>query len=208
MSLLDVHPNPKVLYECMLYQEGELIHRERRYYPGLPIVFVAGPLSADDEFTRVVNLLRLGNVIIELSTRFNVRCANQTRYNLFMNPHDPGDLDLKFEIFYRGVIELCDFVVVMPGYERSSGCLREIAYARALGKPVYLLDLGKLTLVHEARSYLEQHWPIASSHLADLLDFSEDLRRKGRKKYEPITFLGRPILNRRPDWQSIVTALP
>lgn len=193
----------------MLIWERELIARDRRLYK-LPIAFVVGPLSAATEFEQIHNLVRMASVIIELSIRFKVRCPNQTRHNMLLNPppRDPGNLDFKFEIFYKQLISLCDIVLVMPGYERSSGCQKELAYARAMGKPIYLLDLNKLTRVHEMHSVLEKQWPIAADRLADLLDFGGDLRRDSEIEKEPRTRLGTTRLNCRLDWRNIVTALP
>ena len=207
MSDLGDTQSPELAYSSMFIWERELIRRNRRLY-GLPIAFVVGPLSAPGEFDRIHKLVRMASVIIELSTKYNVRCANQTRFNMLVNPppRDPGDLDTKFEIFYKEIIRLCDIVLVMPGHERSSGCQKEIEYAREMGKPIYFLSLDQLKRVHTMRSYLEKNWPISDSKLAELLDFGGELRCDRRIEFDHIPDQERTkILRRRIDWRNIVT---
>lgn len=75
-----------------------------------------------------------------LSAATTTVCVNQLPYLARFNPNDPGELDLKFDIFYNGVIEACDQVLVAPGYTRSTGCQKEIAHAQHIGRPLYLID--------------------------------------------------------------------
>jgi hypothetical protein len=49
------------------------------------------------------------------------------------------------------LVRSCDSIVLCPGWERSTGCRIEYRYARLLGKRVYVLALGDLTVMHERR---------------------------------------------------------
>lgn len=103
------------------------------------ISFVCHPMSATDFGTERRNIVRLSTIIHHLSTRTDTLCINQVPYFARFLEDDPQDFDAKFQIFYNGLIDRADQVLVAPGYQHSTGCRKEIEYARSVGKPVYLL---------------------------------------------------------------------
>jgi len=159
--------SPRAYYESMLAalleEEGHIRSYDRR-----PLVFVCHPLTAPEPDQVARNMLRMAEVMLLLSIMTSVRCLNQLPYHGRFNPDDPGDLELKFKIFYHGAISACDRVVVTKGYERSTGCRNEVASARALRKRVFALR----SWIEEEADIPEDFEPIDEDRLPSLLDFS------------------------------------
>ena len=102
------------------------------------VVYIAGPYRQNPEVGRTV----LENV--RLAERVAIACARAGV--LFFCPHlnsahqsgvAPARfyLDLDLEILRRA----CDVVVLLPGWQHSSGTLGEIKLAKELRKPIYEL---------------------------------------------------------------------
>lgn len=199
--------------ESLDREQATLYYRERleealhsiRYHRqtwNVPITFVSHPLSGKTEEAELRNILQLGIILTELSSLYSTICFNQLVHHGKFDPHDPRYLDIKFEIFYRGIVEACDQVFTVEGHELSEGCRKEIEYARQCGKPVYLLNTRKL---FEDGLPEEEDLPKSKDKVASWCDFSGK-----RLHFMRTAFSIRPRrgLEKGLRWKSVVKPLP
>jgi len=105
----------------------------------LPVVYVAGPVTARTTRQRWLNIARaqqVGFVIWRLGAVAVVPHLN----SLGLGDH------ITDEIIYRGDLELlarCDAMFRLPGWKRSRGTCYETAWAVRLGIPIFE-DLDEL----------------------------------------------------------------
>lgn len=129
--------------DATAYYQNLLEHVQSQFpatgYDQRSISFLCHPLTASDFGTLRRNIANMAWITDYLTGRTTTRCIHQVQYIAQLLPDDPKDFDLKFQIFYNGLIDLCDQVLVLPGCERSSGCQKEVAYAVSAGKPIYMI---------------------------------------------------------------------
>lgn len=96
------------------------------------MIYIAGPYRASTKLGIIINILKARKVAKKYwALGYTVIC-----------PHtNSGLMDgcAPDEIFLRGGIELlkhADKMVVLPGWERSTGTLAEIEFAKIKGKPI------------------------------------------------------------------------
>jgi hypothetical protein len=111
----------------------------RQGFPESPLAFLCHPIRDHDPVQQRVNLLKMSETIAWHNRETDLVVFNQLPFNAIFCPDDPQQFDLKTEIFYRPLIAMCHLVLVAPGYERSSGCMKELEFSRLAGKSIYFL---------------------------------------------------------------------
>jgi len=99
------------------------------------VAYVAGPIRSKWRLKRWLNILRARKVAIKLwNAGFAVICPHLNSATLRHHVKDE-------EQFVRGdllLVEKCDFLVIVDGWENSVGTLNEITTARLLnGIPIF-----------------------------------------------------------------------
>ena len=114
-------------------------------------VYVAGPYSAGNVMDVLRNIGRGQKACARIfSLGFAPFCPWHDKTYVYDNP----EAEFTVEQFYKFSIawlEVCDAVLVLPGWERSKGTLAEIDAAERLGIPVYYNEVELIA----ARNYLE-----------------------------------------------------
>lgn len=100
----------------------------------MKVVYVAGPFSDDDRIHGVErNVLKASEVALKLWRHgFAVICPHK-------NTSGFQHSELPNEIFYEGDLEIlrrCDYVMMIEGYAKSEGAMREYHLAKELGIPI------------------------------------------------------------------------
>lgn len=97
---------------------------------------VIGPLRNGKEKTHDYNHSHLADVIKEKSNEEPV--FNQLNYQDELFKEAPHRYDIKFDIFYKGVIQSPNIkkLYVLPNFENSEGTMREINFAKEAGKEI------------------------------------------------------------------------
>jgi len=105
-------------------------------------VYISGPITADTPEQRDANrkrgylaawkLLEYGFAIYCPHTVSVIVAAGQ-------NPSDgdttlPHNFIMPNDLFW---VKTCDIILMLPGYEKSIGCMAELRYAQQLGKQIY-----------------------------------------------------------------------
>lgn len=113
---------------------GGVVRRDPAMPPqSIPIAYVAGPYRGDTSWAIECNIhaaKRVGVALAKLGIMPVIPHANTSHFD--------GVMSDKFWLV--GTLELmrrCDLVVLVDGWERSSGAREEVKEARRLGIPVY-----------------------------------------------------------------------
>ena len=189
-----IAPIPKYRGDSTAYYHNLLEHAlmqlDRCSNDYRPLSFVCHPLSGPDFATERRNIARLSTILDYMTAFTDTRCIHQVPYFARLLEDDPRDFQTKFAVFYNGLIRRCRQVLAAPGWEQSSGCKEEVAYARKIGKPVYLLTLPTAEFEEDELDHFDE------SNLWKLV-----LMCSGREGIDPIN---RP----RESWRQHVQALP
>lgn len=100
----------------------------------MKVFYIAGPYRADTERDVLENIRAAEAVAIEVWKTGHVALCPHLN-SRFMG----GICDDK--VFLEGAIELmkrCDFIVLVPGWEKSRGALAEIEIAKKLNMPIFV----------------------------------------------------------------------
>lgn len=103
--------------------------------------YVAGPYRADSVWLKVQNIRKAEEISARLWYYGWVPLCPHKNAELF-----EGAYGLDHEVFLKGDLVLlsqCAIVVVIPGWRYSPGTLKEIEYAKELGKPIYFWENEK-----------------------------------------------------------------
>lgn len=99
----------------------------------MKLAYVAGPYRADSESGVVANIRAAEEVAIELWKHgYAVICPHKN--TALFGGLCPDEVWLKGDLV---MLERCDLVVLVPGWERSSGTKAEFVHAHERGIPVY-----------------------------------------------------------------------
>lgn len=112
---------------------------ERMKQSGRSVTFVCHRLNGSTPIERMTNIFSLSDLLVNLTVFSNTYGFNQLWFHADFNPDDPREFSIKFDVFYNGLLAACDQVIVAPGYEGALGCETEIAHAKKIGKPIYML---------------------------------------------------------------------
>jgi hypothetical protein len=121
------------------YYENLLAQALKEMQPGSAMII--GPLGIGSaEFKD--NLERMHATQKTVAEKYMVLVFDQTKYLDDNFPDAPRDYDLKFEVFYQGLIlsGKIKTLYVMKNYETSPGTAKEISYAKEHGVPLVYLD--------------------------------------------------------------------
>jgi len=107
------------------------------------LVFVSGPIAANNTWLRERNIRRAEEVALELlEYGYSVFCPH-TMTRFFEGALPP-------KVFYRADLEVlrrCDAVLLVPGWEDSNGSREELREANRRGIPAFTdLNVLKMTL--------------------------------------------------------------
>ncbi len=98
----------------------------------MQLAYVAGPYRADSESGVIANIRRAEAVAIMLwQMGYAVLCPHKN--TALFGGLCPDDVWLKGDLV---MMERCDLVVLVPGWQESSGTRAEVERARELGIPV------------------------------------------------------------------------
>ncbi len=109
---------------------------------GVRVVMVCGPMRGQPGDDARSNLAILRQKIDEISRRSGEEAVfNQTNYLESELEGAPHELELKFEIFYGGIIRSGKVakIYVLPTWKTSAGTQREVAFATEAGIPIEIL---------------------------------------------------------------------
>jgi nucleoside 2-deoxyribosyltransferase len=113
------------------------------------VVYVAGPYRGADAWEIERNIRRAETVALELWRMGAAPVCPHTSGRFF-------DGALPDDTFLRGdlaLLERCDGVVLVKGWEGSAGTLAEVKYANKIGKPVFKWPGGNIV-----RRWLLERW--------------------------------------------------
>lgn len=158
---------------------------------GRSVTFVCHRLNGNTPTERMANIFSLSDLLVNLSVFSNTYGFNQLWFHADFNPDDPREFAVKFDVFYNGLLAACDQVIVAPGYEGALGCETEIAHAKKIGKPIYLLK--------DPPPSRDHHWLHNYAGRASL----ELAVQAGWARVAPDSVLNIPIDKLAP-WQSLV----
>lgn len=105
----------------------------------MEIAYVAGPYRAKSKLGIIKNIIAARKVAKELWKLGYVAICPHSNSGLFSG--------ISEEIFLEGDIEIlkrCDVVVLVPGWESSTGTMNEIGIAVSNNMPVYKWEDGEL----------------------------------------------------------------
>lgn len=126
--------------ECFEEEEGPYMKQAE--------VYIAGPMRglADYNFPAFYQaeaMLDLWGFKVHNPARMDIRAA-KAGFNRATQTVIP-DTTFKIEEVLRrdfDAIKQCDAVIVLPGWEKSSGAQRELAFAQSIGIPVFKFDVA------------------------------------------------------------------
>lgn len=102
----------------------------------MKLLYLAGPFSDDDPIHGVArNVLAASEIALEAARKGWMPVCPHKNTQDFQHA-----ADIPPEFWYEGDLDLmrrCDAVLMLPGYERSQGALRELEVATAEGMGVY-----------------------------------------------------------------------
>lgn len=100
-------------------------------------VYVAGAYSADNVMDVLRNIGRGQKACAEVfRLGFAPFCPWHDKTYVYDNPEEQFTVD-QFYKFSMAWLEVCDAVLVLPGFEKSKGTLAEIDRAEKMGIPVF-----------------------------------------------------------------------
>jgi nucleoside 2-deoxyribosyltransferase len=112
------------------------------FNPHQKLVYVAGPLSADTEYQKTLNVRFAERVAQELwRMDFSVICPHKNTEHF-----DGCVMKEDWEVWLRGdlkQISRCDGVVMLPKWEKSKGAVVEHDFAKERGIPVFYWQTDK-----------------------------------------------------------------
>jgi nucleoside 2-deoxyribosyltransferase len=150
------------------------------------LIYIAGPFRAPTQWgiaENVRNAERVGLEVARAGAYPIIPHANTQHFN-----GEGSD-----QLWLSGTLELmrrCDAVVVIDGWERSTGTRAEMKEAYALGLPVFICEPveDKRTLsqfVQDVAESVRKRWRVPPGAVADdLSGLAEDLATLSRKVYE------------------------
>jgi len=98
-------------------------------------VYVAGPYRGDCEYRVKQNIRAAEDVGIKLWYYGFVAIIPHMNTAFFGGAYNiPDEIWLKGDLI---ILEVCDILVVLPGWQQSGGTQREIERAKELGIPIY-----------------------------------------------------------------------
>lgn len=110
------------------------------------LAYVAGPYRAASESAVVRNIRNAEEVAVELwKAGFAVICPHMN--TALMGGICPDDVWLKGDLV---MLERCDLVVLVPGWQASSGTRSEVDRAHTCGLPIYEWPLSRDALAEIA----------------------------------------------------------
>jgi hypothetical protein len=98
-------------------------------------LYVSGPLRAPTEEQMVENINRARDIAIELWERGHAVCCPHTN-----TLWPPSACNVPPHRYIEGdllIVSRCDGVVMMPGWGRSEGAIKEHFHAKNLGIPIW-----------------------------------------------------------------------
>jgi hypothetical protein len=100
----------------------------------MKVAYVAGPYRAPTETGLFRNILSARQVAIRLwQAGYSVVCPHSN--TAFMGGEVPDETFLAGDL---AILERCDLVVMLPGWEHSTGARGEKEHAEMRGIPVYI----------------------------------------------------------------------
>jgi nucleoside 2-deoxyribosyltransferase len=109
---------------------------------GMKLAYVAGPYRAKTKLGIIINILRAQKVAKELwKAGYAVICPHMN--SALMDTVAPEKNFLEGDI---EILKHCDVLVVVKGWQHSSGTLNEIDFAHRNGIPVYSWDYENKSL--------------------------------------------------------------
>ena len=101
-------------------------------------IYVAGPLSASDPIGYLENVRRMVRVSVNLLNRGFVPFCPGIDLQYFLTRPEDVTISMKAIKHYSlKWLEVCDAVVLCPGWKTSKGTLAEIKLAEELSIPVF-----------------------------------------------------------------------
>lgn len=100
------------------------------------LVYVAGPYSAPTAWQREQNIRRAEEVALELWRRgIPAMCVHTIARYFFGAVPEQAAIEID-----NAILDRCDAIMLVNGWERSAGTLAEIDRMAAAGKPVFNAD--------------------------------------------------------------------
>jgi nucleoside 2-deoxyribosyltransferase len=107
--------------------------------PAALVIYVAGPISAPTAWQREANIRRAEWFALALYRADFAPICVHSGARMFYGEIDE-EVAMKADF---AIIERCDALLLVTGWQRSKGTLREIAFAHKISKPVFQ-DLADL----------------------------------------------------------------
>lgn len=99
----------------------------------LPIVYVAGPFRAANTWEIEQNIRRAEALALEVWRHVGPAICPHTNTRFYQGAA-PDDVWLNGDL---AILDRCDAVILVEGWERSSGTRAEVAWAQEAGVPVF-----------------------------------------------------------------------
>jgi len=100
-------------------------------------IYIAGPYNADSAVEVLANIRAGIRAAARLLTRGYVPFCPFLDFSLFLTDEAGGITDGQIKTYSLEWLRVCDAVLLLPGWERSTGTAREMDEARNLGLPIY-----------------------------------------------------------------------
>ena len=131
-------------------------------------IYVAGPYSADSICTGLTNMKHGIRKATELMLRGYAPFCPWLDYHFTLMTRENETITLEQYYAYSiAFLEVCDAVLLLPGWENSKGTVAEVELAKKIGIPVFL---------PEEECLLDDYFAIPGSkkELADLIAEGEE----------------------------------